>query len=94
MQPKSVRQAGADTLEIVWEDGKSSRYRVFDLRCACPCAGCVDEMTGERLLDPKRIRPDVRPVRVESVGNYALRIVWSDGHDSGIYTWDRLRGMP
>lgn len=93
MQPRAVRQGGPETLEIEWPDGKVGRYRVFDLRCACPCAGCVDEMTGERLLDPARIRPDVRPVSVRPVGNYALKIVWSDGHDSGIYTWERLRKL-
>lgn len=92
-QPLKVRQDGPDTLAVTWGDGHESRYRVFDLRCACPCAGCVDEATGRRLLDPAKVPADVRPTKVQGVGNYALRIVWSDGHDTGIYSWDRLRKL-
>ena len=91
--PRDIRQAGPDALEIAWADGKVSRYRVYDLRVACPCASCVDEVTGERLLDPRRVPAAVKPLRIRSVGNYAIKIDWSDGHDTGIYTFDRLRGL-
>lgn len=91
--PKAIRQSGADVLEIEWSDGVVSRYGVFDLRCRCPCAGCVDEMTGQRTLDPKTITEDVRPIHLSSVGNYAISIVWSDGHDTGIYSYTRLREL-
>ncbi len=91
--PANVRQAGPDTLAIDWQDGETSEYKVFDLRLACPCAACRDEMTGERILDPKKVPPDVRPVKIVGVGNYAIQIIWSDGHDTGIYSFDRLRGL-
>ncbi|MHC4932413.1 MAG: gamma-butyrobetaine hydroxylase-like domain-containing protein, partial [Planctomycetota bacterium] len=42
--PTDIRQAGPDTLAISWADGSESIYRVFDLRLACPCAMCVDEI--------------------------------------------------
>jgi DUF971 family protein len=51
---------------------------------------CVDEMTGVRRLRREDVSEDVAPVQLEPAGNYALRIVWSDGHSTGIYTWDRL----
>ena len=91
--PTNIRQAGPDTLAITWADGQESRYKAHDLRLACPCATCVDELTGERRLDPARVPPDIKPVRIESVGNYAIRISWSDGHDTGIYTYERLRDL-
>ena len=43
------------------------------------------------MLRPENIADDVHPVKLESSGNYALKIVWSDQHSSGIYTWDRLK---
>ena len=51
----------------------------------------MDELTGKRLLDPRSIDPEVKPVEIVSVGNYAIKISWSDGHDTGIYSWVRLR---
>ncbi len=91
--PREVRQDGPSALSITWGDGVASRFDVRELRLACPCASCVEEMTGRRRLDPASVRPDVRPVRITSMGNYALKIVWSDGHDTGIYSFDRLRRM-
>jgi len=61
------------------------------LRLACPCAECVEEMTGRRLLDPTRVPAEVRPVALALVGGYGLRVHWSDGHSTGIYTFARLR---
>ncbi len=91
--PSHIFQAGPKTLAIAWSDGRESRYAVRDLRIACPCATCRDEMTGERILDPARIPEDVRPMSLMSVGNYGLKIRWSDGHDTGIYSYDRLREL-
>jgi len=52
-----------------------------------------DEWTGERILDPATIRPDLKIETMESVGNYAVQFTWNDGHGSGIFTWDFLRGL-
>jgi DUF971 family protein len=49
-------------------------------------------MSGRPLLDPATVPADVRPVTVALVGAYGLRILWSDGHGTGIYTFERLRG--
>lgn len=79
------------SLRIVWRDGVVSEYEPRELRLLCPCAGCVDEMTGVRTLHPESVEQGVYPTAIHYVGRYALQFVWSDGHSTGIYTFDYLR---
>jgi ATP-binding protein involved in chromosome partitioning len=77
---------------IEWDSqGHKGFYPARGLRLACPCAGCVEEMSGRPLLDPARVLPDIRPASVELVGAYGMRVHWSDGHSTGIYTFEHLR---
>lgn len=79
-------------LFVEWDDrGHAYLYGARGLRLACPCAECVEEMSGRPLLDPGRVPADVRPVSIALVGAYGLRIAWSDGHGTGIHTFERLR---
>jgi ATP-binding protein involved in chromosome partitioning len=81
-----------DGLLIEWDaHGHQALYPARALRLACPCAACVDEMSGRPLLDPAVVPEDVRPVSLALVGAYGLRVQWSDGHGTGIYTFQRLR---
>ncbi|MGH7591165.1 MAG: DUF971 domain-containing protein [Gemmatimonadales bacterium] len=84
-----------DGLVVEWgPDRPSVMYPARALRLACPCAECVDEMSGRALLDPGRVPDDVRPVKLQLIGNYGLKIWWSDGHHTGIYTFEALeRGL-
>jgi len=91
--PTRISQAGPRGLAITWADGETQLFDVRALRLACACARCVDEWSGAGLLDPERVPEDVHPVRIEGVGRYALQIHWSDGHDSGIYPFRRLRAL-
>ena len=91
--PVQLHQKGPQTLGISWSDGVESEYAVRDLRLNCRCAHCVDEWTAEKRLDPATVPMDVRPKKIEPVGRYAIRFVWSDGHDTGIYTFDLLRKL-
>ena len=59
----------------------------------CACAHCVDEWTGEYKLDAASVPEDVRPTRIKAVGRYAIQIHWTDGHGTGIYSFDRLREL-
>jgi Mrp family chromosome partitioning ATPase/DUF971 family protein len=61
-----------------------------DLRRRCRCASCVDEHTGEQILKPEDVSEDVYPLEIEKMGNYAIAVKWSDGHNSSIYPYDRL----
>ena len=91
--PTQISQEGPRQLAISWDDGVKSVYAVRDLRLACSCANCVDEWTGEGTLDPGSVPEDVHPLSIQSVGRYAIQITWSDGHDTGIYPFDRLRRL-
>jgi len=91
--PTAIAQSGPRTLAIRWADGHESRYEVRALRLACACAECVDEWTGENRLEETAVPADVRPLRVQGVGRYAIQIAWSDGHETGIYPFRRLRAL-
>lgn len=99
--PEHIAVAKSKGIEIDWKDGHHSSYGVDYLRDWCPCATC----TGAHGTEPRRktasaptaagpfqmYKPRERMVSIETVGNYALRIVWVDGHGSGIYSFDHLR---
>ena len=92
MKPREISE-GEDKLRIVWTDGHDSRYSFELLRNNCPCALCVDEWTGKRKHLMLLLPPGFRALDVKPVGNYAVKIAWSDGHDSGIYSFSTLREL-
>jgi ATP-binding protein involved in chromosome partitioning len=91
--PISIGQQGPRSLAITWNDGHQSVYDVRALRLACGCAACIDEWTGEERLDDAAVPADVKPLKIQSVGRYAIQIDWSDGHSTGIYPFRRLRAL-
>lgn len=91
---KSISQIDERTLGITWTDNLISSFDVVDLRRKCPCATCIDEWTHEQLLKPESVPETVRPLKIESVGQYALNIHFNDGHRTGIYTFSMLRRLP
>ncbi len=89
--PKAVRRR-PDGLEVDWDGaGEASLFPARALRLACPCAGCVEEMSGRPILDPATVPEDVAIDTLELVGAYGIKIRWSDGHGTGIYTFASLR---
>ncbi|MBC7658682.1 MAG: DUF971 domain-containing protein [Chitinophagaceae bacterium] len=90
---KRIWQQDTRTLAINWTDGKKSLYDTVELRRQCRCAFCIDEVTKQPKLDPDSVPETLRPVKIESVGRYALTIAFSDGHKTGIYSFDWLRTL-
>jgi DUF971 family protein len=90
--PVEIRRVDGRELHLTWADGHRTVLANAWLRGECPCAGCVNELTGERMLDPATVSSDIRAERIELVGRYAIRITWSDRHSTGIYPFARLRG--
>ena len=85
----------ARLMRIRWDDGHLGEWRWEDLRRACPCALCAGEgnlpglVTLETFLGPKQTTLE----RVRWIGRYALAPIWADGHDSGLFTYVRLRDL-
>ena len=94
--PVALTKDAEGRLVIQWNDGQRRVYSWEELRQHCPCASCRDERTQPpdpfRLLKPQELVP-LAPVSMSSVGRYAYKIVWSDGHDTGIYTLELLRSL-
>lgn len=89
--PKNVRALqDSAALELVWSDDTTNRLSYRLLRGSCPCAGCVNEFTGERTFGVDKVSDDIQPAHLSFSGNYALKITWNDGHDTGLYTWEYL----
>ena len=88
--PKRIQRRD-DGILVDWDGaGHEALFPARPLRLACPCAECVEEMSGRPLLDPGLVPEDVRPVTLGLVGAYGLKVVWSDGHGTGIFTFERL----
>jgi DUF971 family protein len=96
LTPLALHKDGPDRLVIEWNDGHRAVYTWKHLRVSCPCAGCREEREKPpdpfRILKPSELTP-LAPVSMPPVGRYAYKIVWSDGHDSGIYTLEHLRSL-
>ena len=87
--PQAIRNLrGAGQLVLQWEDGEHCLSHTR-LRGACPCSQCrAARLSGAISL----VRDDVRVVQIESQG-YGVQLVFSDGHERGIYPWAYLRDL-
>ena len=98
--PTELTMIGEDRLQIVWSDGQHRQYSIASLRAGCPCATCREKKRASD-QDPPPLFPvlkpeELQPLRIASLkpmGNYAYHIAFSDGHDTGIYTLERLREL-
>ena len=91
MIPKSIRKIGQAEMKLTWVDGHESAYSARYLRENCPCASCRHELTGERILRVEDLPKEMSILKSEVMGNYALGFQFSDGHSTGIYTFQYLR---
>jgi DUF971 family protein len=89
--PEAIDVTDDAQIRIRWPGGPEVTIPSVRLRDFCPCAACIEEGTGKKLLDPATIPPDIRPVQILPVGSYAIQFHWSDGHSTGLYTWQTLR---
>lgn len=105
LRPAKVRidRTGGTGMAIDWRDGHKSHWSFRWLRDACPCATCVEAREAEGRAPgigkpkPKTLLPMFEappaPRDVEPVGKYALKFLWNDGHEAGLYSWDYLRNV-
>jgi DUF971 family protein len=96
--PTKLERRGANQLLIEWSDGEQRLYSAGELRDACPCATCREK--SEKPAPAATMLPviplsEAQPLSIlgmQPVGNYAYSIAFSDGHDTGIYSFELLRG--
>lgn len=93
IEPREIKQEGDSGLRIVWADEHVCQYTAAALRRVCPCAQCVNEWTGQRTLRPETISEELSIADLSIVGRYALNFRWSDGHETGIYSFKYLREL-
>lgn len=97
-EPEHIAISKSKGIKIDWKDNHRSAYALAYLRDECPCATC----TGAHGTEPQKstypapspfqmYTPALRILAAEPVGQYAIRIEWSDGHKTGIYSFDHLR---
>lgn len=93
VEPREIMQEGDAGLRITWADGRVCHYAAPALRRACPCAQCINEWTGQRMLQPEAISEELQINDIAIVGRYALNFRWSDNHETGIYSFRLLREL-
>jgi len=93
--PKHIDVSLSSGVTIDWADGHRSAYRLEYLRERCPCATCTGAH-GTPKPEPSPFQMFAKALKmdaVEPVGRYALRFLWNDGHTTGIYSFEHLRGI-
>ena len=99
-EPEHIAISKSKGIKIDWHGGHRSEYSLAYLRDECPCATCTgahgtEPQKSNYSAEPKTLFPMYKPtlkmLHVEPIGQYAVRIDWSDGHNTGIYSFDHLR---
>jgi len=81
----------AGNLKLVWSDSILGEISAFNLRLDCPCANCVDENTGKKILKEEQIPLNIAITNTRKVGRYGLSVQFSDGHNTGIFKYKSLK---
>lgn len=90
--PKEIRlNSDKNQLSVGFENGSSFEYTAEYLRVSSPSAEVQGHSADQRVTVPGK--SDVLVKAIEPIGNYAVRIVFDDGHDTGLYSWDYLHEL-
>ena len=93
IEPVQIIEESDSELSIKWSDDAETRYNAVELRRNCPCASCVNEWTGQKMLKNESIPEDLTITTISIVGRYALNFHFSDRHNTGIYSFAYLRKL-
>lgn len=93
LEPVQIVEEDDSAIAIKWSDDAETRYTAYELRRSCPCAGCINEWTGKKTLDDTKVPEDISFKHTSIVGRYALNFHFSDGHDTGIFSFAFLRNL-
>ncbi len=99
-EPEHIAISKSKGIKIDWKDGHHSEYSCAYLRDECPCATCTGahgntplktDFSAPQNTPFPMFKPGPKMTSVEPVGNYAIRILWNDGHSTGIYSYEHFR---
>ena len=90
---KMIDQRDETSFSIEWTDETVSFFHFSELQKFCPCAGCIDKLSGERLSHLKYIPEELTAKQIEGVGSYAIRFQFVSGCSNGIYTFPFLKSL-
>ena len=93
IEPTQIVEESDSSVSIRWSDDIDTHYTAPVLRRSCPCATCVNEWTGEKILRDDQVSNDLSFTHISIVGRYALNFHFSDGHNTGIFSFDYLRKL-
>ncbi len=93
IEPTQIIEESDSKISIKWSDDLETNYEAMELRRACPCASCIDEWTGEKRLKDESVSDEIDFGQISIVGRYALNFHFSDGHDTGIFSFKFLRKL-
>lgn len=93
IEPTQIVEESDSEISINWSDNTETKYDAPTLRRSCPCAGCINEWTGKKTLKNDSIPDNLNFSHISIVGNYALTFHFSDGHDTGIFSFKFLREL-
>lgn len=92
MEPRSIDVDRENGVTLCWADGHVGRFSLVALRVNCPCAGCAERRRlGQDVWSPSSSPGALRAIDARLVGAFGMAFDWSDGHSTGIYTWETLR---
>ncbi len=89
LHPIEIELDRVRELRVRWAGGTTSVIPLARLRAACPCALCRERRTPQ----PIDRNPSAVATAAELVGQYAVRILWQDGHDAGIYDYELIYAL-
>jgi DUF971 family protein len=93
IEPVQIVDEADGKISIRWSDDTRSEFTAAELRRSCPCAGCVNEWTGEKILHDDNVVEDLKFDHISVVGRYALNFHFSDGHETGIFSFAFLNQL-
>jgi DUF971 family protein len=93
IEPTQIVEESDSSVSIKWSDETETLYTAPVLRRSCPCATCVNEWTGQKILKDDQVPDNLTFTTISIVGRYALSFHFSDGHNTGIYSFDYLRKL-
>lgn len=97
MKPTQIKLLDKTQLLITWEDESETKIGLKYLRDECPCANCKGEtilLKTYRPPKPTILNPEMYKIQnIQTVGGYAIQLLWKDGHNTGIYSWEYLHKL-